>query len=51
MNIQHPMPVNFQFITIKMKATNVSCKKINAAFYSDNDLKIVFFYKPILFIA
>jgi hypothetical protein len=50
MNIQQPMPVNFRFITEKTKAP-VFCKKITSVFYSDNDLKIGSFYKPILFIA
>jgi hypothetical protein len=44
------MPVNFRFIVIKTKAP-VFCKKIASVFYSDSDLKIGSFYKPILFIA
>lgn len=51
MNIQHPMPVNFRFIIEKTRAAPGLYKKIKSAFYADNDLQLISFYKPILFIA
>lgn len=49
-NMQHPPPVNFRFIT-EIPSKPGFCKPIHSAFYADKDLKIVSFYKPILFIV